>query len=99
MGAFEKTVMINGKPIHFKHSLQTHELYLETFHTGLKADLASLSQMDNNYIAATFVIYPQIVWALAKTAEPTIPSIATWYKQLGELNIMAVCEELVPLFE
>lgn len=99
MEAYEKTVIINGKPIHFKHSIQTHELYKETFHTDLKADLASLARMDNNYIEATFGVYPQLVWTLAKTADPTIPSFAAWYKQLGNIDILAVCEELVPLFE
>ncbi|MER2057841.1 MAG: hypothetical protein ABTA16_03390 [Niallia sp.] len=99
MGAYEKTVMINGKLIHFKHNVQTHELYKETFQTDLKADLASLARMDNNYIEATFGVYPQLLWALAKTVDSTIPPFVAWYKQLGEINILAVCEELIPLFE
>lgn len=97
--ANEKTVTVNDKSIPFKHSRQTHDLYKETFHTELKADLASLVQMDNNYIEATFGVYPQLLWTLAKTADSTIPSFGAWYKQLGEIDILAVCEELIPLFE
>lgn len=98
MEAYEKTVTINGKPIHFKHRVQTHELYQEAFHTALKADLA-LADSDENFFNAILKIYPQVVWALAKTADPTIPSFKAWYKQIGKIDILAVCEELVPLFE
>ena len=95
----KKTVVINGKPIHFEFNMRTWFIYCKAFGTSPENDLGSIDySTDKGQMLANLKIHPQIIWALAKTAEPTIPSIKKWTKAVGPFNCVDVCSELEGIF-
>lgn len=95
----QKEIIINGKTIKFTFNVRTWAIYCNTFGTSPENDIDSIDfNTDAGLLRATVLVFPQIMWALAKTANPAIPSVGKWYKSLGPFNCIETFEELVELF-
>ena len=109
----EKSLTIDGKQVRFKSTAGTLRRYRNQFRKDFFADvmkLYPLMQLQekgidiNNLDYQTlqnldFSVFENIMWALAKTADDSIPDPDTWFDQFDEFPIMDVLPGVQDLIE
>lgn len=98
MQKYKKTIEINGQSIPVNLNSNTFVIYRGAFGREMSEDIR-LTTLNGTSVYSMLVIYPQIIWVLAKTANPSLPALTNWYKQLGSFDCLKVCEGLVEMFE
>ena len=94
----EKTITIDGREVKFKSAGGTLMRYRNQFNREFMNDFALLAAMrKGDTTGASFALVDNMVWALAKTADPSIPDPQTWYDSFSEINTMELWEELAEL--
>lgn len=103
----EKTLIIDNKSVRFKSTGATPLRYKAQFHRDFLQDIIRIDRSINNkkkvkgnkqtlkdVDSINFEIIYNIVWVLAKTADPQIESPLTWYDKFEVFDIVDVFLEL-----
>lgn len=99
----ERTLTIDGKEVSFKSTGGTPLRYKRQFQRDFLADMMKLNALGRLNFATLdadkfdlidFDPYYYFVWALAKTADDTIPDPITWLDQFESFPIIKVAREL-----
>lgn len=90
-----KTIKIDGKDITFKSTGGTMMRYRNQFNSEFLADISELAKVkQDDFSTFTNKSIEQIIWVLAKTADPSIPDPQTWYDSFEEFPIYGVWGQL-----
>ena len=91
----EKTINIGGKNIKFKCTGGTMMRYRNQFNSEFLIDLEKLSKNTNDNIEKlSLQPIEQIIWALAKTADDTIPEPLIWLDSFESFPIVDIYKDL-----
>lgn len=93
----EKTLTIEGKEIRFKATGGTLMRYRNQFNAEFLVDFLALAQSQGNPQLFSTRLLENIIWALAKTADDTIPDPISFYDTFESFDFFGVFEELSPL--
>lgn len=93
----EKTLIIDGKQIRFKHTGGTLMRYRNQFNSEFFADLSALGAAQSDATKVNFAVIENMIWAFAKTADNSVPDPQTWYDSFEEIDILEVWGELAEL--
>lgn len=93
----EKTIKIGNKKVTLKATAGVIVRYKQQFSSDYTEDLAMLKSLNpddrDKLITLHLKIGYQLVWAMAKTADHTIPSPDIWIKKFKSFDIdMVLCE-------
>lgn len=111
MGIMEKTLTIDGKKVTFKSTAGTLRRYRNQFGRDFFADIVKMmplmqlyeSGIDTNELDYSilkqldFSVFENIMWALAKTADKSIPDPDEWFDSFDEFPIMEILPEIQDL--
>lgn len=111
MGIMEKTLTIDGKKVTFKSTAGTLRRYRNQFGRDFFADIVKMmplmqlyeSGIDTNKLDYSilkqldFSVFENIMWALAKTADKSIPDPDEWFDSFDEFPIMEILPEIQDL--
>mgnify|MGYP001287860346 CR=1 FL=1 len=111
MGIVEKTLTIDGKKVTFKSTAGTLRRYRNQFGRDFFADIVKMmplmqlyeSGIDTNELDYSilkqldFSVFENIMWALAKTADKSIPDPDEWFDSFDEFPIMEILPEIQDL--
>lgn len=111
MGIVEKMLTIDGKKVTFKSTAGTLRRYRNQFGRDFFADIVKmmpLMQLYENGIDTNeldysilkqldFSVFENIMWALAKTADKSIPDPDEWFDSFDEFPIMEILPEIQDL--
>jgi hypothetical protein len=101
----EKTIVIDGKSIRLKTSGALPLRFKAQFHKDYFSELMKLApaieRLDQkkdeltaeDLAAIDFDVFYNIIWTLAKTADPSIPEPLTWLDEFEEFPIMDILVE------
>jgi hypothetical protein len=101
----EKTIEIDGRQVRFKSTAATPLRYKAQFGKDYFSELLKMNKLgklnldgkDDNYEALEhldFEVFYNLIWALAKTADKSIPEPITWLDEFEEFPIMEILPEL-----
>lgn len=106
----EKTLTIDGKPVKFKSTAATPLRYKAQFGKDFFSEIVKMNKLtklkfnDENgepdYDAMAlidFEVFYNIVWALAKSGDPTISDPITWLDGFEEFPMFEILPELQDL--
>lgn len=106
----EKTLIIDGKPVKFKSTAATPLRYKAQFGKDFFSEIVKMNKLtklkfnDENgepdYDAMAlidFEVFYNIVWALAKSGDPTISDPITWLDGFEEFPMFEILPELQDL--
>lgn len=106
----EKTITIEGKSIRLKTSGALPLRFKAQFHKDYFSELLKLApaieRLDKkekdltaeDLAAIDFDVFYNIIWTLAKTADPTIPEPLTWLDEFETFPIMDIlvdCQDML----
>lgn len=98
----EKTIKIGDKKVTLKATAGVIIRYKQQFGSDYAEDIAMLKSLNSddreNLIAMHVKIGYQLVWAMAKTADRSIPSPDVWIKKLKNFDVDKVFSEATNLF-
>lgn len=90
-----KTIEIGGKQVTFKTTGGTIMRYRNQFNSEFLADLILVQEAKNgNMSGFSYKAIEQVIWALAKTADNTIPDPQAWYDSFEEFPLFDVFAQL-----
>lgn len=109
----EKTLIIDGKEVRLKSTAGTLRRYRNQFNKDFFADIMKMYPLmqlqakgidTNNLDYQTlqhidFSVFENIMWALAKTADNSIPDPDTWFDSFEEFPVMEILPEIQGLIE
>lgn len=101
----EKTIEIDGKKVRFKSTAATPLRYKAQFGKDFFSEIIKLKKLGklkldgkNPNIEALenidFEVFYNLIWTLAKTADPKIPDPITWLDGFEEFPMMEIIPEL-----
>jgi hypothetical protein len=103
----EKTIMIDGKAVSFKTNGATPLRYKAQFQKDYFKEILKLAPLENlsgkNEIdvddlnVLDFDVFYNIIWIMAKTADPTIAEPVEWLEQFEEFPLTDIIPELQDL--
>ena len=104
----ETTITIDGRDVRFKSTAATPLRYKAQFQSDFFADLMkmhalsklSLDTNEMDYEALKhidFEVFYNIIWAMAKTADKSIPEPLTWLDDFDEFPLFDIIPELQDL--
>lgn len=102
----EKTVVIDGRKVIFKSTGATVLRYKSQFKRDFFADILKLNVLNEKKGKAVsaedlanidFDAMYNMIWILAKTADPKIPEPMEWLDQFGEFPLSEIMEEIQDL--
>ena len=100
----EKTLIIDGRAVRFKSTAAYLLRYKAQFQRDALKDLLKLEKAINvttgeleNYDALDLELFYNLIWVMAKTADPSIPEPEVWLDQFSEFPLDEVLRETVDL--
>lgn len=91
----EKTLTIDGRQIQFKHTGGTIMRYRNQFNSDFTKDFVEFAATSaTNYEHFSYEAIERIIWALAKTADDSIPDPQTWFDSFEDIDIIDVWGQL-----
>lgn len=84
----ELTIVVDGKNLTLKSTAATLLRYEAQTGRNFLATLAEIESSNGDYTSINLTMVFEIVWALAKTADPTIPEPLTWLDGFSEFPIL-----------
>jgi hypothetical protein len=99
----ERTLTIDGKEVRFKSTGGTPMRYKAQFGRDFLADMMKLNALNrlkfdaldsSKFDLLDFDPYYRLVWALAKTANDSIPDPIPWLDQFESFPIIKIAREL-----
>lgn len=99
----EKTLTIDGKQVRFKSTAATPLRYKAQFGKDFFKEIYKLDALNNVentadvFETVDFDFFYNLIWVLAKTANPSIPEPLTWLDEFEEFPLMEIIPELQDL--
>lgn len=99
----EKTLTIDGKQVRFKSTAATPLRYKAQFGKDFFKEIYKLDALHNVentadvFETVDFDFFYNLIWVLAKTANPSIPDPITWLDEFDEFPLMDIIPELQDL--
>jgi hypothetical protein len=100
----EKTLTIDGRPVEFKSTAAFLMRYKQQFRRDALQDILKLQEAFTegtaeikNLEAFDLEVFFNIAWALAKTADRTIPNPMDWLDTFSEFPIADIMPELLDM--
>jgi len=100
----EKTIRIDGREVRFKSTAAFLLRYKAQFQRDALKDLLKLEKAINtttgeleNHDSLDLELLYNLIWVMAKTADPSIPEPATWFDQFSEFPLDEILRETVDL--
>ncbi|MEN0650582.1 hypothetical protein NSQ82_16485 [Caldifermentibacillus hisashii] len=99
----EKTLTIDGKKVRFKSTAATPLRYKAQFGKDFFKEIYKLDALNSAENTADvfekldFDFFYNLIWVLAKTANPSIPDPITWLDEFDEFPLMDIIPELQDL--
>lgn len=98
----EKTIIIDNKPVAFKATGAFLKRYKSQFGRDPLKDLMNLSSSMSSeggikLETLDLEVFYDILWTLAKTANPNIPDPLSWLDSFEEFPLVEIIPELVDL--
>jgi len=100
----EKTIIIDGRAVRFKSTAAFLLRYKAQFQRDALKDLLKLEKAINattgeieNYDMLDLELFYNMIWVMAKTADPSIPEPEKWLDQFGEFPLDEVLREVIDL--
>lgn len=90
----EATVLIDGRPVRFKSTGGTMMRYRNQFDAEFLTDLRQLGEAKKDVNKFSYRTVEQIIWALAKTADATVPDPQTWFDSFDTIDVIDVWKQL-----
>ena len=90
----EKTIQIDGKNINFRCTAATLRRYRNQFNREFLADLSKLVNVKEDMSDFSFEPFENVVWAMAKTADNSIPDVQTWLDSFTDFSVIDVFTQL-----
>lgn len=99
----EKTLIIDGKQVRFRANAATPLRYKAQFGKDFFSELLKLEALakikpgkmkPEDFNLIDFDVLYNLVWVMAKTADPKIPDPITWLEEFEEFPIMEIIPEL-----
>lgn len=90
----EKTIQIDGKNITFRCTAGTLRRYRNQFNREFLSDLSKLQEVKEDMSDFSFEPFENIVWAMAKTADNSIPDVQTWLDSFTDFSVIDVFTQL-----
>jgi hypothetical protein len=99
----EKTLTIDGQEVKFKSTGGTPLRYKAQFQKDFLADMMKLNMLKrldfknlnpDEFDLFDFEPYYNLVWALAKTADPSIPEPIAWLDRFESFPVLRIADEL-----
>jgi hypothetical protein len=99
----EKTLVIDGKEVRFKSTGATALRYKAQFRKDYMAEILKLNGISKinpkkfepeEIRGLDFEVFYNIIWVMAKTADPSIPEPITWLDQFDEFPMLDIIPEL-----
>ncbi len=90
----EKTIQIDGKNINFRCTAATLRRYRNQFNREFLSDLSKLCNVKEDMSDFSFEPFENIVWAMAKTADNSIPDVQTWLDSFTDFSVIDVFTQL-----
>lgn len=96
------SVDIGGKKIEISATLGAMLRYKEQFGREYTEDISELSKLKDNdndkYISAVALTGFKLIWAMAKTADSSVPAPDVWAESFKDTDISMIMLEAVALF-
>ena len=95
------SVMIGGKRVELAATLGAMIRYKEQFGREYNDDIAALDKLkgdEDKYTTETALVGIKLIWAMAKTADNSIPSPEVWAEIFSEKDIVPIMIEAIALF-
>jgi hypothetical protein len=97
----EKTIEIDGKQVRFKSTAATPLRYKAQFGKDYFAELFKMNKLSGGDTEGAeyldFEVFYNLIWALAKTADKSIPEPITWLDEFDEFPLMEIIPDLQEL--
>lgn len=95
----EKTIVIDGKNVTFKSTGATLLKYKLQTHRELLVDITNMNEFNttNDFNKFDTEIMYNIIWVLAKTANPNILGVEAWLDTFESFPLMEVFTEAMEL--
>lgn len=104
----EKTLIIDNKEVRFKSTAATPLRYKAQFGRDFFSEIIKLNKLGKLKLngkdsdleklgSIEFDVFYNIIWTLAKTANPSIPEPITWLDGFEEFPIMEILPEVQEL--
>lgn len=102
----EKTIVIDGKEIHFKSTGATALRYKAQFRKDYLGEIIKLSALEKlnsknleleDFEDIDFEVMYNVAWVLAKTADPKIPEPLAWLDSFESFPLMDILPELTEM--
>lgn len=96
----EKTLIISGRSVQFKSTGAFLLRYKAQFQKDAIADLLKMEQVTKEFEKGKglenldLTVFFNLIWTLAKTADPTIPPPMEWLDTFNEFPLMEIIPEL-----
>ena len=90
----EKTIQIDGKNINFKCTAGTLRRYRNQFNREFLSDLSKLVKVKEDMSDFSFEPFEDIGWAMAKTADNSIPDEQAWFDSFKDFSVIDVFTQL-----
>lgn len=90
----EKTIQIDGKNINFRCTAATLRRYRNQFNREFLSDLSKLVNAKEDMSDFSFEPFENVVWAMAKTADNSIPDVQTWLDSFTDFSVIDVFTQL-----
>ena len=90
----EKTIQIDGKNITFRCTAATLRRYRNQFNREFLADLSKFVNVKEDMSDFSFEPFENVVWAMAKTADNSIPDVQTWLDSFTDFSVIDVFTQL-----
>lgn len=99
----EKIINISGRDVRFKSSGALPLRYKAQFGRDVFADMASLDRLADQLSAGDLSgfdveLFYNIIWTMAKCADPSIPPVIDWVDSFDEFPIFSIFADLQDLF-
>ena len=94
----EKTLTIDGKNITFKANAATPLRYKAQFGKDFFSEVIKLEKLKGDSLdGVDFDLFYNLIWTMAKTADPKIPEPITWLDGFEEFPLLEIIPEIQDL--
>lgn len=99
----EKTITISGRPVAFKATGGLAYRYKSQFGREVMCDLVAIAEAastsDYDAVAASLEYMYNILWTMARTADPAVPDPQTWLDSFDRFPVQEVYEQLEDILD
>lgn len=90
----EKIINIDGRDVPFKANGALPLRYKAQFGKDIFAEMARLDGIQDDFTKVDSEVFYQLIWAMAKCADPSIPPLIEWVESFNEFHVFSIFAEV-----